>query len=149
MTKHALHGYYNALRTEVSSYGINVTIVCPGPIKTAIISNAFSKSASTAYNNANTADEDAKMSPVRHAILMSRAIAAKQDETWISQQPVLFFTYLSQYSPVVWNHINAFVARFRIRAYKRGVESMSLKNVFQNMYSNWQHGKSVTDIKTE
>lgn len=43
-SKHALHGFYDSLRAEVHSYNIGVTIICPGPINTAISENADRKS---------------------------------------------------------------------------------------------------------
>ena len=33
-SKHALHGYFNALRAELSSEGISVLLVCPGHVST-------------------------------------------------------------------------------------------------------------------
>jgi short-subunit dehydrogenase len=36
-TKHALQGYYSALRNEVSFRGIDVTLVCPGPVESEIV----------------------------------------------------------------------------------------------------------------
>jgi dehydrogenase/reductase SDR family member 7B len=35
-SKHALHGYFNGLRSELSSTGVSVTIICPGYIRTDI-----------------------------------------------------------------------------------------------------------------
>jgi short-subunit dehydrogenase len=40
-SKHALHGFYEALRLEHAENGIRVTIVCPGYIKTDISLNAI------------------------------------------------------------------------------------------------------------
>lgn len=40
-SKHALHGFYNALREEVFNENIRVTILCPGYIKTNISINAL------------------------------------------------------------------------------------------------------------
>ncbi len=39
--KHALHGFYDALRSEVFDDGILVTVVCPGYIKTDVSVNAL------------------------------------------------------------------------------------------------------------
>lgn len=39
-TKHALIGYTNALRMEVAPFGINVTVIHPGPIDTPFIDGA-------------------------------------------------------------------------------------------------------------
>jgi NAD(P)-dependent dehydrogenase (short-subunit alcohol dehydrogenase family) len=40
-SKHALQGLFSSLRPELSSYGITVTIVCPGFTKTGINKNAL------------------------------------------------------------------------------------------------------------
>jgi short-subunit dehydrogenase len=41
-SKHALHGFFDALRSEIFPYGISVTIVCPGFIRTNASRNALS-----------------------------------------------------------------------------------------------------------
>jgi short-subunit dehydrogenase len=41
-SKHALHGYFDALRAEVHQAGINVVMVCPGYISTQVSVNALS-----------------------------------------------------------------------------------------------------------
>jgi dehydrogenase/reductase SDR family member 7B len=41
-SKHALHGYFDALRAELHQSGIKVTMVCPGYIKTQVSVNALS-----------------------------------------------------------------------------------------------------------
>jgi short-subunit dehydrogenase len=41
-SKHALLGYFDALRSEVAEYGVKVTMICPGYIQTAISKNAVS-----------------------------------------------------------------------------------------------------------
>jgi dehydrogenase/reductase SDR family protein 7B len=43
-SKHALHGFFDSLRAEVSDLGIKVMIVCPGFIKTNISINALTGS---------------------------------------------------------------------------------------------------------
>lgn len=40
-SKHALHGYFDSLRSEVYDKGINITIICPGYINTSISNNAI------------------------------------------------------------------------------------------------------------
>ncbi|CAG0888549.1 unnamed protein product, partial [Darwinula stevensoni] len=40
--KHALFGYYQALGIEGGMYGLDVTIICPGPVKTPLIFKPFS-----------------------------------------------------------------------------------------------------------
>jgi short-subunit dehydrogenase len=41
-SKHALHGYFDALRAEVHQAGIKITMICPGYIKTQVSVNALS-----------------------------------------------------------------------------------------------------------
>lgn len=40
-SKHALHGFFDALRGEVYAYGIKVTLICPGFVHTHIAENAL------------------------------------------------------------------------------------------------------------
>ena len=40
-SKHALHGFFNALRAETDRQGIRATIVCPGYIRTKVSENAL------------------------------------------------------------------------------------------------------------
>jgi short-subunit dehydrogenase len=40
-SKHALHGYFDSLRAELSKDGIRITIVCPGYIRTDVSRNAL------------------------------------------------------------------------------------------------------------
>lgn len=40
-SKHALHGFFDALRAETAKHGLRVTIVCPGYIRTNISENAI------------------------------------------------------------------------------------------------------------
>jgi len=46
-SKHALHGYYDALRAEVTDEGIGVHLICPGYVKTDISINALNSDGST------------------------------------------------------------------------------------------------------
>ena len=43
-SKHALHGFFDSLRAEVASSGLNVTLVCPGYIRTPISKSALDAS---------------------------------------------------------------------------------------------------------
>lgn len=40
-SKHALHGYFNSLRAEVSGEGVSVLLVCPGHVHTEFSQQAF------------------------------------------------------------------------------------------------------------
>lgn len=36
-------GYFDALRMEVNEHNIAVTLVCPGPVQTDVVANAFTE----------------------------------------------------------------------------------------------------------
>lgn len=40
-SKHALHGFFDSLRAELAGTGVEVTLVCPGFVRTAISNNAL------------------------------------------------------------------------------------------------------------
>jgi len=46
-SKHALHGMFDSIRQEMYEYGVSVTIVCPGPIKTEITKNSLTADGSS------------------------------------------------------------------------------------------------------
>ena len=39
----ALQGFFNTLRMEVNEHNIGVTLVCPGPVQTDVVANAFTE----------------------------------------------------------------------------------------------------------
>ena len=45
-SKHALHGYFDSLRNEVFEQNVNITLICPGFIKTPFSSNALTSDGS-------------------------------------------------------------------------------------------------------
>ncbi len=79
-SKHALHGYFDSLRAETSE-NINITIVCPGFIKTKVTINAL-----TANGDAQGTMDDAQangMQPEVCAQKIIQAITAKKQEVYI------------------------------------------------------------------
>jgi dehydrogenase/reductase SDR family protein 7B len=42
-SKHALHGYYNSLRAELSPFAVSVTVICPDYVRTNLAQRAVSK----------------------------------------------------------------------------------------------------------
>ena len=81
--KHALHGYFDCLRAEVSPQGIHVTIFTPGYIRTNVALNAM-KGDGTPLNQ-NTGNIEHGMAPEKAAQQMLRALAAKKYETYIGK----------------------------------------------------------------
>lgn len=54
-SKHALHGFFNALQSEVREYGVQVLIACPSFVKTNLQANTFNKEGETFNKKKSTA----------------------------------------------------------------------------------------------
>ncbi|GFY54446.1 hypothetical protein TNIN_491061, partial [Trichonephila inaurata madagascariensis] len=91
-SKHALHGYFETLRTEMSGKNIDVTMLCPGPVFSNNLEHAFTGTPGKKFGQIQNR-KDRKMQTDRCARLMSVAIAHKLDEAWIAPQPNLIFFY--------------------------------------------------------
>lgn len=104
-SKHALHGYFECLRTELSNFGISVTMVCPGPtFAQGLLANAFTEKSGEVFAGEQQAT-DKRMSTSRCTHLIAIAIANRLDEVWISLQPVLTTYYLAQYMPTIFRQV--------------------------------------------
>ena len=75
-SKHALHGFFDALRAEHFDDNIKVTLICPGFVATEISKNALTGDGS----KQNKMDEStaAGIHPDRFAKLMLKAIKSKK-----------------------------------------------------------------------
>lgn len=96
--KHGIQGYFEAMRIEHARDNIDVTLICPGPVFSNINKHAFTGEAGKAYGVAQEGTEK-RMKTERCAQLMTVAMANKLGEAWMTPQPVLLFTYISQYCP--------------------------------------------------
>ncbi|GAB6031585.1 hypothetical protein CHUAL_009350 [Chamberlinius hualienensis] len=99
-SKHALHGYFECLRTEMAPYNIGVTMICPGPVFSDVLKNAFTEKQGEMVGQ-DFKPTDKRMTSERCAYLMSVGIANTLDEVWISPQPILSGFYFAQYTPSV------------------------------------------------
>ena len=79
--KHALHGFFESLRMEVYKNNINVTIICPGKIRTNISYNAINEKGEK--HNVMDPSQDAGMSPEKCAQQIIRAIEKNKFEVFI------------------------------------------------------------------
>ncbi|PWS27185.1 short chain dehydrogenase [Pedobacter yonginense] len=80
-SKHALHGYFDSLRSEVYDKNIDITIICPGFIKTNVSINALT---STGNNQGSMDDAQAKgMTAEACAKEIVKAVTAKKEEVYI------------------------------------------------------------------
>ncbi|MCZ4242751.1 SDR family oxidoreductase [Pedobacter punctiformis] len=83
-SKHALHGYFDSLRSEVYDQNINITIVCPGFIKTQVSVNALT---GTGKNQGTMDDaQNNGMSAEACATEIVTAIKNKKEEVYIGGQ---------------------------------------------------------------
>lgn len=80
-SKHALHGWFDALRAEVSDRNIDVNIICPGYIRTDISINALNAEGHK-YNSMD-ANQDAGMDPKILAAQIIAAIRANKNEVYL------------------------------------------------------------------
>ncbi len=86
--KHALHGFYDALRAEVWRDGVQVTLICPGFIKTNVSLNAI-----TGDGGKHGLMDDGQlrgMAPEECARQIWAAVAAGREEVLIGAKEALF-----------------------------------------------------------
>ncbi|XP_055879659.1 dehydrogenase/reductase SDR family member 7-like isoform X3 [Biomphalaria glabrata] len=98
-SKHAVHGYFDSLRTELGN-NIDITLICPGPV----FSNLFQHAATGKQGELvgrNMENSEKRMSTERCAYLSCVAIANRMYEVWVSQNPILFMTYITIFLPDV------------------------------------------------
>ncbi|KAL3284582.1 hypothetical protein HHI36_018739 [Cryptolaemus montrouzieri] len=103
-TKHAVHGYYNALRAEKIGRGLSVSIVCPGPTSTNFLSESFTNTVGQKYGK-SVQSTDRRLTAERCGHMCGIVLANKIRESWIALPPLIFFTYFAVYCPVFYNFI--------------------------------------------
>ncbi|XP_076647746.1 dehydrogenase/reductase SDR family member 7 [Halictus rubicundus] len=103
-TKYALHGYFNSFWIEKVGSNIPITMVCPGPIQTNFLEEAFTEKPGEKYGERTKESPQNKVSAERCATLMGIAVANQLLEVWISKPIVLQLMYLKIYYPniAIW-----------------------------------------------
>ncbi|XP_053553276.1 dehydrogenase/reductase SDR family member 7 [Bombina bombina] len=123
-SKHALQGVFNSLRVEMAAYpDITITNICPGPVQSNIVENAFTEDADKVF--AVKADQSYKMPTERCARLILVTTANDLKESWISDQPYLMICYLWQYAPTWAWWLTGKIGQKRIENFKSGVDADS------------------------
>ncbi|XP_004426267.1 PREDICTED: dehydrogenase/reductase SDR family member 7 [Ceratotherium simum simum] len=121
-SKHALRGFFNGLRTELTAYpGIIVSNICPGPVQSNIVNNALKEEVTKIVGNGG--DQSHKMATSRCVRLMLISMANDLKEVWIADQPFLLMAYLWQYMPTWAWWITNKVGKKRIENFKSGVDA--------------------------
>jgi len=99
-SKHALHGFFDSLRAELSKENIDITLLCPGYIKTEISMNAVTGDGSP-QNSMDDATENG-LTPKLCAQKMIAAIHRKKQEAYIGQREV-WAVYLKRFFPRIFS----------------------------------------------
>lgn len=107
--KHALHGFFDALRMEHEKDNIKVTIICPGFVNTDIAKNALTADGS----KQNTQDEATAngLSVADFCKRMIKAIEKEKFEAYIGRKEILG-VYLKRLSPKL---LHRFVLKNKVR----------------------------------
>lgn len=100
-SKHALHGYFDSLRTEIEP-NIKISIICPGFIKTNVTINALTSDGS----KQNTMDNaQANGMPAREcAIKIIKAIKSNKEEVYIGGKEK-YGVLLKRFFPAVFSKL--------------------------------------------
>lgn len=99
-SKHAVHGYFESLRSEKVGTGLEVCMLCPGPTFSNLLAVASTEKPGEKFGETMNAT-DKRMTAERCAELSFIAIANKLPESWICFKPVLLLMYGSQYLPTL------------------------------------------------
>lgn len=101
-SKHALHGFFDSLRAELGHTPIQVTLVCPGFVRTNVSINALSGDG----RPQGTMDEATEkgMSPEEAARRTLRAIRQGKEEVWFGGREVLG-VYLKRLFPAYFSRV--------------------------------------------
>ena len=94
--KHALHGFFEALRAEVYDHGISISMVLPGFIATDISLNAVVGDGSK--QGTMDAKTGAGMTPMQCAKKLARGVDRKKPEILIGRSEILA-VYLKRFFP--------------------------------------------------
>ena len=101
-SKHALHGFFDALRAEVYENNIKVTMICPGYIQTDISVNAISADGNKHGKMDNNQENGIPVDVCAAKIV--KAIKADKSEIYIGGKEVLG-VYLKRFFPKILEKI--------------------------------------------
>ncbi len=101
-SKHALHGFFDALRAEVWDRGVRVTLVCPGYVRTEISRNALAADGAT--HGRMDAGQKKGIAPERCAEAIIRAVEKERDEVLVGGKETLA-VYVKRFFPGLFNRM--------------------------------------------
>ncbi len=106
-------------RMELSVRGVSITNACPGPTQSEITLHAFAEDGRE-LGTADEAGAAARMPAERCALLMTSALHAGIEESWLAPQPILLFVYIAQYLRSVYFSLGRNLGAKRVAAFKDG-----------------------------
>lgn len=101
-SKHALHGFFDALRAEVYEADLRVTLVCPGYVRTAISLNALGFNGKA--HGKMDANQAKGMAPDEFARRLLRAVSQEREEVYIGGTET-YGIYLKRFLPGLLSRI--------------------------------------------
>lgn len=101
-SKHALHGYFDSLRIELSEKNIDISIICPGFIKTNVSINALNASG-TAQGTMDDAQNNG-MSASDFAVKAMKAIENRREEVYIGGKEI-YGIWIRRLAPALFSKI--------------------------------------------
>ncbi len=101
-TKHALHGFFDSLRAELSETHLKVTLICPGFIRTSISIHALTGDGSQLGTMDESTDRGMEPEVLAHKIL--RAIERGKEEAYFGGKEVLG-VYLKRFFPAYFSRM--------------------------------------------
>lgn len=101
-SKHALHGWFDCLRHEVYEHNIDVSLVCPGFVKTDVTVNALTADGEK-YDKMESAQKSA-MPPEEFAKKLIPQLAKKKEEIYIGGSEILAI-YVKRFNSTLLNKI--------------------------------------------
>jgi len=107
-SKHALHGFFDALRAEVEAQGISVTMVCPGFVRTNASFNALEGDGKP-HNKMDMQIANG-LAPEECARRIVRAIERRRREVYICRKEI-FCLYFNRFAPGLFSRFTRFKRR--------------------------------------
>ncbi len=98
--KHALHGFFESIRQEIIEFGIHITMVCPGYIKTDVSVNAITPTGEKF--NKMSRNQQKGIDPLVMAKKMVKAVYSNKDELIFGGKEVIGI-YLGRFAPGLLN----------------------------------------------
>ena len=102
-SKHALHGFFDSLRTELYHDNIAVTLICPGYVTTNVSINALQGDGSPQQTMDKATANGIK--PERFAKLMAKAIYKKKQEAYIAGFKEKLGVYVKRWIPKLYSYM--------------------------------------------